>query len=226
VDELESILYALHHLPLRTETDPAKVRERMREKEIVKRRLGTLVAASSGVEKAIAKSLEDINGVLGDPRSFDRLDALLSEQAYRLAFWRVATDEINYRRFFDINDLAAIRVEEPLVFHAIHELPLRYVSLGIITGFRLDHLDGLFSPSRYLQDLRRACRAALRTVTAEPTKKDDLYIIAEKIIEGDEALREGFPIEGTTGYGFLNMLGSVFVDPKSAHELALSASSY
>lgn len=227
VDELESILFALSHLPPRTETDPTKVRERRREKEIVKRRLAALVSSSRAVAAAVARSVDEMNGVLGDPRSFDKLDALLAEQAYRLAFWRVATDEINYRRFFDINDLAAIRVEEPLVFNAVHELPLRYVSMGIITGFRIDHLDGLFSPSRYLHDLKRACRAAAKggaEAKKEGTgdssaKGDDFYIIAEKILETDEALREGFPIQGTTGYGFLNMLGSVFVDPMSARKL-------
>src|SRR5213078_2999929 len=100
------------------------------------------------------------NGRPGDPRSFDRLETLLGEQSYRLSHWRVAADEINYRRFFDINDLAAIRVEDPAVFAMVHELSLRLARAGIVTGFRIDHVDGLQDPEKYLLDLQRAYRDA------------------------------------------------------------------
>jgi (1->4)-alpha-D-glucan 1-alpha-D-glucosylmutase len=87
-----------------------------------------------------------MNGRRGDPHSFDQLEALLAHQAYRLSYWRVATDEINYRRFFDINQLAAIRVEEPEVFEAVHGVVLRLLGTGQVTGLRIDHPDGLFDP--------------------------------------------------------------------------------
>ncbi len=118
--ELESIITGLGHLPPRTETDPARVRERRREKEVIKRRLATLVKQSKEVRHSIYEALMIINGTKGRPASFDRLEELLSEQAYRLSYWRVASDEINYRRFFDINELAAVRVEERPVFTAVH----------------------------------------------------------------------------------------------------------
>src|SRR5207244_1974990 len=91
----------------------------------------------------------------GNPRSFDALEGLLAEQAYRLSFWRVAADEVNYRRFFDVSDLAAIRVEIPEVFHAVHELLLKLVAEGLVTGLRIDHVDGLFDPEGYLTHLQR-----------------------------------------------------------------------
>ena len=114
--EFQSILTALEYLPRRTETDPERIAERAREKEIIKRRLERRCQEAPQVQEAIEKALAIINGTPGDPRSFDALDALLNDQSYRLAFWRVAAEEINYRRFFDVNDLAAIRMELPEVF--------------------------------------------------------------------------------------------------------------
>ena len=123
--ELQSILTALDYLPKRTETDPKRIAERGREKEIIKRRLERRgIEAPQKLEQAIEKALTQINGNPGDPRSFDKLDELLNAQSYRLAFWRVAAEEIDYRRFFDVNELAAIRVELPKVFDAVHRLVL------------------------------------------------------------------------------------------------------
>ena len=137
--ELQSILTALEYLPRRTETDPERIAERAREKEIIKRRLERRCQEAPAVQEAIEKALTIINGKPGDARSFDALDALLSDQAYRLAFWRVAAEEINYRRFFDINDLAAIRMELPEVFDEAHRLLLELVGAGAVTGLRIDH---------------------------------------------------------------------------------------
>ena len=120
--DLESILFALDHLPGREELDPEKVKQRRREKESVKRRLLALVRASPEVRGALHRTVMKFNGVKGDPASFDQLERLLDAQAYRLSFWRVAADEINYRRFFDVNELATIRVEKPKVFAAVHQL--------------------------------------------------------------------------------------------------------
>ena len=145
--ELQSILTALEYLPRRTERDPDRIAERTREKEIIKRRLERRSLEAPLVEKAIEDALTKINGLPGDPRSFDALDALLSDQAYRLAFWRVASEEINYRRFFDVNDLAAIRMELPEVFDAAHELVFELIAAGAVTGLRIDHPDGLSLPN-------------------------------------------------------------------------------
>src|SRR5262245_8349122 len=164
--ELESIITALSHLPPRTDTDPEKVRERLREKEIAKRRLAELVAESREVSDTLKKTVKEFNGVRGDARSFDRLEELLAEQAYLLCFWRVAADEINYRRFFDINELAAIRVEEPEVFSSVHELVFRLVKEGHVTGLRIDHIDGLHDPEQYLRHLQGGCRKALRRLAS------------------------------------------------------------
>jgi (1->4)-alpha-D-glucan 1-alpha-D-glucosylmutase len=158
--EMESIITALGHLPRRDETAPEMVRERQREKEIIKRRIDLLLTECDVARRALDNSLRDLNGTKGAPESFDRLERLLADQAYRLCFWRVAADEINYRRFFDINELAAIRVEDPQVFAAVHELILRLIEQGFVTGLRIDHVDGLFDPVQYLGDLQAACLEA------------------------------------------------------------------
>src|SRR5579885_2022859 len=137
--EYGSILTAAGHLPPRSDTDPARVVERQREKEVLKRRLAALVEKSEAVRQSIEAAVQQLNGVAGDPRSFDALDELLNEQSYRLSFWRVASDEINYRRFFDVNDLAALSMEKREVFEAAHALVLRLVQEGKVTGLRIDH---------------------------------------------------------------------------------------
>ncbi|MBZ5495341.1 MAG: malto-oligosyltrehalose synthase [Acidobacteriia bacterium] len=208
--ELESILTAISHLPDHSETDEARIHERQREKEVIKRRLSTLLEASAPVRCAFEASLTRINGTPGDPRSFDRLERLLAGQAYRLSFWRVAADEINYRRFFDINDLAAIRVEDPAVFAAVHASIFDLIRLGHVIGLRIDHPDGLFEPERYFRDLQEGCRTARES--SGSASEHPSFVVAEKILVGDEALRPGWEIEGTTGYDFLNLLNGVFVD--------------
>jgi (1->4)-alpha-D-glucan 1-alpha-D-glucosylmutase len=217
VAELESIITALSHLADNTETDEAKVRERQREKEIVKKRLATLLGSSPEARQAMDAALTEINGERGNPRSFDRLERLLDSEAYRLSFWRVAMDEINYRRFFDINDLAAIRVEDPEVFSPVHALIFELVRQGHITGLRVDHPDGLYEPEkyfRYLQDLSKAQSGlAKRNGNGKGNgAQRTFYIVAEKILEGNEPLRATWAVEGTTGYGFLNLVNGLFVD--------------
>jgi (1->4)-alpha-D-glucan 1-alpha-D-glucosylmutase len=218
---LESIITAINHLPLRTETDPDHVRERQREKEIIKSRLSALVDSSAAVNSALDASLVELNGVRGNPRSFDRLEALLGEQAYRLSFWHVAADEINYRRFFDVNDLAAIRVEEPDVFASVHALVFRLIEQGAITGLRIDHVDGLLDPKEYLLLLQRECAARTSSTrdSTERAKQESksseplpFYVVVEKILTGTENLRQDWPVNGTTGYEFLNALNGLFVE--------------
>jgi (1->4)-alpha-D-glucan 1-alpha-D-glucosylmutase len=219
--ELQSILTALEYLPRRTETDPERIAERAREKEVIKRRLERRCQEAPLVEKAIEKALTIINGTPGDPRSFDALDALLSDQAYRLAFWRVAAEEINYRRFFDINDLAAIRMELPEVFDKTHRLLFDLVATGAVTGLRIDHPDGLYLPNDYFEKLQRRAAGALGVegctsarsgpADASPSERA-IYLVAEKILSGDEQLRIDWPIHGTSGYDFMNDAIGVLVD--------------
>src|SRR6266571_2161463 len=208
--EFQSILTALEYLPRRTETDQEKIAERAREKEIVKRRLERRCQEAPQVQRAIEKALAKINGRPGDPRSFDRLDELLNAQSYRLAFWRVAAEEINYRRFFDVNDLAAIRMELPEVFDAAHQLVVDLVRTGAVTGLRIDHPDGLYLPKEYLEALQRRCAKTLGI----PLPKDGraIYMVLEKILTGSEMLPKDWPVHGTTGYDFASRVSQLLVD--------------
>jgi (1->4)-alpha-D-glucan 1-alpha-D-glucosylmutase len=243
VVEYLSILSAVGHLPGRTETDPAKVADRQREKEVVKRRLAALTAENDKVREFIEENVAHLNGKPGEPSSFDRLDKLLDAQAYRLSFWRVASDEINYRRFFDTNELAALSMERPEVFEATHELVFRLLGEGKVDGLRIDHPDGLFDPKQYLERLQRryalelAKKAHDARADAQAPPWDDvrgrlveelekvgrdsalwrlLYVVVEKILGPSEPLPEDWPVDGTSGYDFLNAVNDVFVDAQNA----------
>src|SRR5262249_28314888 len=160
-------------------------------------------------------------------------------QAYRLAFWRVAAEEINYRRFFDINELAAIRMELPEVFRATHETLVRLLAEGKATGLRIDHPDGLRDPAAYFRQLQQAYalagggrahppdwagpgrpdalagEGAARLPAAGPGEGPaawPLYVVAEKILSKGEVLPADWAVDGTTGYDFLNAVNGVFVD--------------
>src|SRR5213082_1894408 len=208
--EFQSIRTALEYLPRRTETDPERIKERAREKEIIKKRLERRCAEAPQVQRAIEKAVETINGHIGDPRSFDRLDELLNAQSYRLAFWRVAAEEINYRRFFDVNDLAAIRVELPEVFDAAHKLLFELVASGAVTGLRSERQRGRCRALKLVCEQQMRCAKALRV----PLPKDGraIYLIVEKILTGDEQLPKNWPVHGTTGYDFANQVAGVLVD--------------
>ncbi|PYK93159.1 MAG: malto-oligosyltrehalose synthase [Verrucomicrobia bacterium] len=208
--EFQSILTALEYLPKRTETNPQRVAERVREKEIVKRRLERRCEEAPQVQQAIEKAMRQINGTPGAARSFDALDELLNAQSYRLAFWRVAAEEINYRRFFDINDLAAIRMELPEVFEATHQLVLDLVRAGAVTGLRIDHPDGLYLPQEYFEKLQRRCAEALGI--ALPQDGRAIYMVLEKILTGSETLPKDWPVHGTTGYDFASQVTQLLVD--------------
>jgi (1->4)-alpha-D-glucan 1-alpha-D-glucosylmutase len=217
--ELESIITSLRLLPPRTETDPERIRVRLREKEVAKRRLATLVETCAAVREAIDRTVTAFNGQRGDPRSFDALEALLANQAYRLSYWRVATDEINYRRFFDVNHLAAIRVEEPDVFKAVHDIVFKLLGSGCVTGLRIDHPDGLFDPLQYVADLQSACGSVLPGSTpSAPSGALSCYVAVEKILVRDERLRTDWEVQGTTGYEFLNQLNVLFVDASAERQ--------
>jgi (1->4)-alpha-D-glucan 1-alpha-D-glucosylmutase len=198
--ELLSILFHLDHLPVYAEGAPEHILERLREKEVAQERLGRLADASPRIRQHIAENVETFNGRAGDTSSFDLLHELLERQSYRLAYWRTALHDINYRRFFDINDLIALRMEDDEVFATTHELLLRMVQQGRVTGIRLDHVDGLFDPAAYFKRLAAACPRPVHTVI-------------EKILSAGESLVPGWEVHGTTGYEFLNEVNGVLVDP-------------
>ena len=200
----------MEYLPKRTETDPERIAERVREKEIIKRRLERRIEEAPQVRNAVEQALVQINGRPGDPRSFDTLDELLNAQSYRLAFWRVAAEEINYRRFFDINDLAAIRMELPEVFEATHQLLLELVAAGAVTGLRIDHPDGLYLPRDYFKKLQKKCAEALQIPL--PPDERAIYLVVEKILTGQEKLPQDWPVHGTTGYDFGKDVTQVLVN--------------
>ncbi len=238
--EYLSILTALRHLPPYTETDPLQAEERNREKEVVKRRLAALAGSSGAVRSHVEENVEQFNGTAGDPASFDLLDGLLDRQVYRLADWRVATEEINYRRFFDVNGLGAVRMERPAVFAAAHALLFRLVRDGSVTGLRVDHPDGLYNPVEYFHRLQRGCftQLALRqggplepealaervrelgrqydeAALADPSFKP-FYIVGEKILLRSERMPDDWPIFSTTGYVFLNSVNGLFIDAENS----------
>ncbi len=209
LQELQSILTALRNLPSRNDRDPERVSERYREENIIRRRLSALITESERIREHMLANVSTFNGTKGDSASFDRLDALLNEQSYRLASWRVASEEINYRRFFDINELAAIRTEETSVFRESHELIFRLLKAGVATGLRIDHVDGLYDPEHYLIQLQ--AWAARELPPAAPGEPASLYVVVEKILGKGEPLPHTWPVAGTTGYDFLNLVNGLFV---------------
>ncbi|MFZ5996743.1 MAG: malto-oligosyltrehalose synthase [Nitrospirota bacterium] len=170
--ELQSIITALNHLPAYIERKSNKINERYREKEVIKKRLWKLYQESPEIRSFIDGNVVLFNGRKGDPSSFDLLDDLLNKQPYRLAHWRVATDEINYRRFFDINQIAAVRMESLRVFNETHKLILRLVGEGKVTGLRVDHPDGLYNPSEYFRWLQRGCFLSMRNGSMREVEGD------------------------------------------------------
>jgi (1->4)-alpha-D-glucan 1-alpha-D-glucosylmutase len=214
--EFLSILTALRNLPAYTEQNPTRIVERQREKEVARDRLVRLVNNSPAIRDHISAVVRAANGTIGDRASFDRLHELLEHQAYRLAYWRTAVDEINYRRFFDINELVGLRMEEPEVFEATHRLFRQLIARGEITGLRIDHPDGLFDPAGYFQQLQRM---AGEVVSGDRDAPARFYVVAEKILSAGERLRSDWPVAGTTGYAFLNQTSGLFVDGRHGHRL-------
>ncbi len=152
-------------------------------------------ACAAAIDKAIAQ----FTGAAGEPESFAPLHRLLEAQSYRIADWRVAGEEINYRRFFNINDLAGLRMELPELFDETHRLMFELVERGDLHGLRIDHVDGLFDPCLYCEQLQQR--------SGEP-----LYVLVEKILARYETLPD-WPVAGTTGYDFVNQVLAIFVDP-------------
>jgi len=208
--QLASILHAVEHLPSRTEEDPAHVGEGRIECASIRRRLAELPERFPDAAEAIAGAVAIIAGTPGDPVSFAPLDDLLEAQAYRPCFWRVASDEINYRRFFDVNDLAALSTEREDVFRAVHKTWLSWIASGLADGLRIDHPDGLFDPKQYLDRLQEHYRLALQERGNE--QHDSLYVVVEKILGDGETLPADWACDGTTGYEFIHVVNGLFVN--------------
>ncbi|AIZ44628.1 malto-oligosyltrehalose synthase [Deinococcus radiopugnans] len=216
--ELSSLARSMSNLPRSTSgalTDEDRL-ERAQEMEVMTRRLRALLDTSAEVRGALDAALGAINADTA------RLDTLINEQNYRLAFWKVAAEEINYRRFFDINDLAALRMEDPRVFAWAHATLFELIREGVIQGVRLDHTDGLYDPAGYFRALQAGAAEALG-VEWDPEGHGPLplYVVAEKILEPGEQLPKAWAVHGTTGYDFLAELNGVFVD--ATHEDEISA---
>ncbi len=200
--EFQSLVTAFRNLPHRAEPTATRLEERQRDKEVHKKQLAELCRRSPAIVRFIERNVSIFNGSADNASRFDALHALLDEQAYRLAHWRVAADEINYRRFFEINDLAGLRMENAAVFDATHRFIVELIAKHQLDGLRIDHPDGLYDPLQYYQRLQRSVAAA---------GSPGLYVVVEKILAGHEHLPESWPVSGTTGYDFANLVNGLFV---------------
>ena len=188
------VLYLLKYIPSGEEG-----RERYDQISFIKQMLWELWTTSPEVQEFIIENIRIFNGEPGNPQSFDLLDSLLDEQFFRLSYWKVGNEELNYRRFFTINDLISLRIEDPKVFESSHQLILKLVNAGHINGLRIDHIDGLYDPAGYLSRLREAAPY--------------VYLVVEKILEHGEELPINWPCQGTSGYDFLGTVNALFCDP-------------
>ncbi|OAI51445.1 hypothetical protein AYO47_07120 [Planctomyces sp. SCGC AG-212-M04] len=273
--ELQSIIRGLSYLPACDETAPDKLEERRREQVVLQARLQRLFDESPEIKEFVEGNIRRINGEPGKPETFEALDRLLESQVYRLVLWRAGSDELNYRRFFDVTELAAVCTEHLDVFEATHRLPFELLLRGDIDGFRIDHVDGLFDPTEYLwrlqwmllrevtkqefekiapgqpeklQEIKQAVLGRLRgdvggpdpvrliekapgghldgaddaTTGPHSSKAKPLFVLVEKILGVDEPLPSHWPVEGTSGYDFLNLLNGLFVDPDGLRQIERS----
>jgi (1->4)-alpha-D-glucan 1-alpha-D-glucosylmutase len=198
--KLLGILYLVKNV-----TNEAKGRELYDRISFVKCLLWEIYSQNETVKELFDANVLVFNGEVGKPESFNLLDEMLTEQFYRLSFWKVGAEEINYRRFFTVNELISVKVEEIKVFQKTHSLITQLVEDGSFTGLRIDHIDGLYDPARYLDRLR--------------DRVGDTYITVEKILELSEDLLSDWPIQGTSGYEFLNFVNGLFCCAKHQEQL-------
>ena len=230
---LKDALRALQQLPPHTDTRPELVAERRRCAPVLLDQLAQMILRSQQTRELMDRALFLINGQPLNGSSFDGLHHLLERQAYRLAHWRVSTEEINYRRFFDINDLVGLCMENPRVFAATHKLLRKLLADNSISGIRIDHCDGLLNPRQHLVRVQMLY-AASQCYGAEPipplaengieisvqrafgqhdwmNQHAPLYAIVEKILGPGEDLPTEWPIDGTSGYDFVNLVNGIFI---------------
>lgn len=188
---LLGILYMVKNIP-----SEGTAQQRQDQAAFVKGLLWELYTDNDEVRTFIDENLQLFNGEPGKPESFNLLENLLSEQFYRLCYWKVGAEEMNYRRFFTVNELISVRVEDSKVFKNTHDLICQYVKQGKFTGLRIDHIDGLYDPTQYLDRLRE--------------KTGDTYITVEKILQPGEDLPSNWSVQGTSGYDYLNYVNGIF----------------
>jgi (1->4)-alpha-D-glucan 1-alpha-D-glucosylmutase len=236
--DFRDLLRDLAHIPPHEAIDPRLVAQRRAQLAEIHPRLDHALR-SPELQPVIARAREAINGQEGDPKSFDRLHDLLEAQPYRLAFWRVSGEEINYRRFFDVNDLAGLRMENPAVFAETHCLVRQLLARRQVTGLRIDHADGMFNPRQYLIRLQ-LLYVASQCLGPKPVGETapngieleirdqlrgfdwansnrPLYCVVEKILEPGEALPREWPVNGTSGYDFIYYVNELFILPQNEH---------
>jgi (1->4)-alpha-D-glucan 1-alpha-D-glucosylmutase len=235
--ELQGIIDATRRLPPARAGEADGTAKRGWAKRAIKRRIRALIERSDELRIRLDRAIVTFNGTVGDSKNFDRIHELLASQNYRLAYWRTASDEINYRRFFDVSTLAALAMERAEVFEESHELIFELIGEGHITGLRIDHSDGLYDPKIYFRRLQRRyleqfiSSAVDESVTPEqlaraidavlPDEATDqpLYVVAEKILAPGEPLPTSWAMAGTSGYDVLNEISGLFVDPAGEHTL-------
>ncbi|MBD2482572.1 malto-oligosyltrehalose synthase [Planktothrix sp. FACHB-1365] len=196
VIKLLGVLYVLKNIPHEESSQ-----DRRSQAVFAKGLLWELYQENSDIQKFIDENIEYLNGKTGDPESFNFLDQLLSEQFFRLSYWKVGAEELNYRRFFTVNELISVKVEDEKVFNKTHDLIFKFVRSGKFTGLRIDHIDGLYNPLQYLQGIRE--------------KVGNVYLTVEKILDIEENLPSSWPMEGTSGYEFLIYLNNLFCQRKN-----------
>ncbi|SKB14127.1 Maltooligosyltrehalose synthase [Planktothrix sp. PCC 11201] len=196
VIKLLGVLYVLKNIPNETSSQ-----DRRSQALFAKGLLWGLYQENADIKKIIDENIQYLNGETGDTESFNFLDKLLSEQIFRLSYWKVGAEELNYRRFFTVNELISVKVEDEKVFNKTHDLIFKLVRSGKFTGLRIDHIDGLYNPLQYLQSIRE--------------KAGNIYLTVEKILEIEEDLPSPWPIEGTSGYEFLIYVNSLFCQSKN-----------
>lgn len=220
-----SIVDALSSLPDGVGLTQDEKERRTREIKVSTYRLADLCGKNQSILEFIEQNIKDFDCTEDDRAACRRMHELLEKQAYRLAFWRVAAHEINYRRFFDINDLAGVRVEDPRAFTDTHSFVFKLIKDGVVQGLRIDHPDGLFDPAGYFRRLQE--EAALRmdpegehfvpgTKVFKRQEEFPIYLLGEKILAPFERMEEDWLIHGTTGYDFLNAANGVLIDERNA----------
>ncbi len=235
--ELRNLLSGLRNLPSHSATDGDLVRQRRRAIPSLSVALKNLLEKSPEAKSTAEKAVQQINGQAGDPHSFDSIHRILEAQVYRLANWRVSGEEINYRRFFDVNELIGLSMENPRVFAATHQLLRHLLADDMIQGLRIDHSDGLLNPRQYMIRLQmlfaasQCCGPAPRPPLAENgieagiqqafgehdwmNRRALLYTVMEKILEPGEELPREWPVDGTSGYDFTTLVNGLFIDRRN-----------
>lgn len=199
IKELGYLAGALEQLPHPSSSNIERILRRQRDKAVIYDMLADICKENPDYKKAINKAVSEIN------QNYDELDTLIGSQNYKLAHWKLSHYQVGYRRFFNINTLVGLRMEDEKAFNDSHRLVFELERAGKIDGFRVDHPDGLFAPTTYFNQLRNACPEAI--------------IVVEKILEKNEHLSSTWPVSGTTGYDFLNLVNGLFIDEKGYNKL-------